>query len=136
MNPMLIATAVAVAAFAVYHGVLRRRQRVVLPVVADDEFLRDYGSRGGVDPSAVLRERSYLSKLFSVPADRLKPAMTFKELEPFVEPLQFALALSDLEDDIYDAHRKAGIVHPSRGPQSVREAIDLLLVTHGAREDA
>jgi hypothetical protein len=136
MNPMLVAAAVAVAAFAVYHGVLRRRQRVILPVVADDEFLREYGDREGVDPSAVLRERSYLSKLFSVPADRLRPSMTFTELQPFVEPVQFALALSDLEDDIYDVHRKAGVSHPAHGPRSVGEAIDLLLVTHEAREDA
>ena len=52
MNLMMIAAAVAVAAFAVYRGMLRRRQRVVLPVVTDDEFLREYGDREGVDPSA------------------------------------------------------------------------------------
>ena len=130
MNPMLVAAAVAAAVFAVYHGVLRRK-RVILPVVTDDEFLRGYGDRQGVDPSAILRERFYLSKLFSVPADRLKPAMTFTELQPFVEPLRFALALSDLEDDIYAGHRKNGVPLPSHQPASVGEAIDLLLASQG-----
>lgn len=131
MNPMLFAAAVAVAAFAVYRGVLRRWQRAVLPVVSDDEFLREYGDREGLDHSAVLRERLYLSRLFSVPADRLTPMLTFKELQSFVEPIQFTQALSDLEDDIYAMHRKTGEPLPSRAPTSVGEAIDLLLAARG-----
>ena len=112
---------------------VRRRHVHSLPEVSDEVFGAYCQSRFGMDPVNAVIERKEVSRLLGIPMEKLSPEMRLGQL--VANPLDTAtkVGLGDLEFDLSDLARRAGVSARITMPSTVAEVVKLRLDLKSAR---
>jgi len=122
--PLLLIGLTAAAASYLF----KTRQIRTLPSVSDDEFARFYQRRFADSISSVLKLREFVAKHLALPADRLAPDQTFKQLAKYTGFVgEYEVGMGDLESELMEAFARGGLPPPKTFPNTVAEFIHEML---------
>ena len=116
------------ATIAAVSYLVRARQARTLTTISDDEFGKLYQRRFADSSEPVLKQRVFVAKHLALPAEKLAPDQTFKELAKYTGfAAEYEVGLGDLEFELMEAYERAGLDPPKTFPNTVGEFIHVML---------